>query len=75
MMKMMTSYNFCSMPLKMKPANSILVVEATGKLPPSVTMGVMILLQANYQAAPDDVPKLRLAAEIKLTPYRIGWGI
>jgi hypothetical protein len=54
---------------------SILVVEATGKLPPSVTMGVMILLQANYQAAPDDVPKLRLAAEIKLTPYRIGWGI
>ena len=52
-----------------------LIVESTGKLPPSVTMGVMILLQANYQAAPDDVVKLRLAAEIKLTPYRTGWGV
>lgn len=54
---------------------TILLDETTAELPASVTMGVMILLQANYQASPEDVPKLRKAAEIKLTPYRIGWGI
>jgi hypothetical protein len=54
---------------------AMLVDQATSKLPASITMAVMILLQANYQAAPDDVPKLRNAAEIKLTPYRSGWGI
>ncbi|MCU7998129.1 head-tail connector protein [Shewanella sp. SM95] len=49
--------------------------ETTAELPASITMGVMILLQANYQATPEDAEKLRKAAEIKLTPYRIGWGI
>ncbi len=54
---------------------SALLDEATGKLPASVITGVMILLQSSYQASPDDALKLRNAAEIKLTPYRIGWGI
>ncbi len=52
-----------------------LVDEATAKLPASIYMAVLILLQSNYQAAPEDIPALRAAAEIKLTPYRIGWGI
>lgn len=43
-------------------------------LPSSVVTGVLLLLQANYQAAPDDVPKYRRAAETQLAPYRIGWG-
>ncbi|MGI2095462.1 head-tail connector protein [Shewanella glacialipiscicola] len=54
---------------------SILVDETTALLPASITTGVMILLQASYQASPEDALKLRKAAEIKLTPYRIGWGI
>lgn len=43
-------------------------------LPGSVVLGVMLLLQAAYQATPDDAEKLRRAAEVKLTPYRVGWG-
>ena len=54
---------------------TILLDETTAELPASITMGVMVLLQANYQATPEDAAKLRRAAEIKLTPYRIGWGI
>ena len=54
---------------------TILLDEMTAELPASITMGAMILLQANYQATPEDAAKLRKAAEIKLTPYRIGWGI
>lgn len=45
-------------------------------LPPaSVVVGVMLLLQASYQAPPDDIPKLRQAAEVKLMPYRCGLGV
>ena len=58
-----------------KESLTILLDETTAELPASITMGVMILLQANYQATPEDAAKLRKAAEIKLTPYRIGWGI
>lgn len=49
--------------------------ESPDALPGSVVLGVMLLLQAAYQAAPDDAEKLRLAAEVKLTPYRCGWGV
>lgn len=49
--------------------------EQPDALPGSVVMGVMLLLQAAYQATPDDAEKLRRAAEVKLTPYRIGWGV
>jgi len=42
--------------------------------PDSVVLGVMLLLQASYQASPDDIAKLRTAAEVKLAPHRIGWG-
>jgi hypothetical protein len=49
--------------------------EQPDAIPASVVLGVMLLLQAAYQAAPDDADKLRKAAEIKLTPQRIGWGV
>ena len=44
-------------------------------VPPSVVLGVMLLLQAAYQATPEDANTLRKAAEVKLTPYRILIGV
>ncbi len=49
--------------------------EQPDALPGSVVLGVMLLLQAAFQATPDDAEKLRRAAEVKLTPYRCGWGV
>lgn len=43
--------------------------------PASVTLGVLLLVQAMYQASPDDADTLRKAAEIKLWPYRICIGV
>ena len=45
------------------------------ELPFSVLIGTLLLLQANYQASPDDMPKLRSAAETKLMPYRVEMGV
>ena len=45
------------------------------ELPWSVYIGVLLLLQANYQASPDDIPKLRMAAETKLMPHRVEMGV
>lgn len=47
----------------------------TADIPFSAKLGVLMLLQAAYQSSPDDAEKLRKGAEIKLTPFRIGWGI
>lgn len=45
------------------------------ELPFSIFIGVLMLLQSNYQATPDDMPKLRSAAESKLMPYRVEMGV
>jgi hypothetical protein len=45
------------------------------ELPFSIFIGVLMLLQSNYQASPDDMPKLRAAAETKLMPYRVEMGV
>ena len=45
------------------------------ELPFSIFIGTLLLLQANYQASPDDMPKLRAAAEGKLMPYRVEMGV
>lgn len=45
------------------------------ELPFSILIGTLLLLQANYQAPPDDIPKLRSAAETKLMPYRVEMGV
>lgn len=39
-------------------------------MPPGAMTGILLLVQAAYQANPDDADKLRKAAEIKLMPYR-----
>ncbi len=55
--------------------DGVLVIAPPLEVPPaSVVLGVMLLLQAAYQATPDDAAKLRAAAEIKLHPFRIGLG-
>ncbi|SOE48094.1 head-tail connector protein [Orrella dioscoreae] len=53
---------------------ALLVAEPLDAPPDSMVLGVMLLLQASYQASPEDIPKLRAAAEVKLAPHRIGWG-
>ena len=50
-------------------------ISSTDPIPGSIKMGVLLLLQANYQASPDDVEKLRKAAEVKLMPYRLDLGV
>ena len=45
------------------------------ELPMSIVIGVLLLLQGNYQASPDEVEKLRMAAETKLLPYRVEMGV
>lgn len=45
------------------------------ELPFSIFIAVLLLLQANYQASPDDMPKLRASAEGKLMPYRVEMGV
>ena len=44
-------------------------------IPDSVKLGVLILLQAAYQASPADAERLRDVAEVKLMPYRCGLGV
>ena len=50
---------------------------ATGKdaIPPSVVIGALLLLQAVYQAKPDEAADYRAAAETKLNPQRIEMGV
>ena len=45
------------------------------ELPLAIYIGVLLLLQSNYEASPDDMPKLRSAAESKLMPYRVEMGV
>jgi len=45
------------------------------ELPWAIYIGVLLLTQANYQASPDDMPKLRSAAESKMMPYRVEMGV
>lgn len=50
-------------------------ISTTDPVPGSIKIGVLLLLQANYQASPDDADKLRRAAEVKLLPYRLLMGV
>lgn len=53
-------------------------VESLGawsELPMSIIVGTLMLVQSNYQADVDDIPKLRAAAETKLMPHRDEMGV
>lgn len=50
-------------------------ILTTDEVPSSVKIGVLLLLQSNYQANPDEIEQLRKVAEIKLMPYRLELGI
>ncbi|NAX17185.1 MULTISPECIES: head-tail connector protein [unclassified Vibrio] len=49
--------------------------QVAAKLPGSLILAILMLMQGAYQASPDDAEKLREGAEIKMTPFRVGWGI
>jgi len=44
-------------------------------MPPAVQVGVLVLLEAAYQAPPDYAEKLRKITELKLFPYRCQLGV
>ena len=50
-------------------------LDEWSELPYSIYIGVLLLLQASYQASPDDMAKLRMSAESKLMPYRVEMGV
>ena len=50
-------------------------ISTTDPVPASIKIGVLLLLQGNYQASPEDAEKLRRAAEVKLLPYRLLMGV
>ena len=50
-------------------------ISTTDPVPGSIKIGVLLLLQANYEASPDDAEKLRRATEVKLMPYRLLMGV
>ncbi|MCB1836276.1 MAG: head-tail connector protein [Alcanivoracaceae bacterium] len=56
------------------PCDSNFESESQSLLP-DVRTGVLILLQASYQASPGDALQLRRVAEIKLMPYRCNLGV
>jgi len=50
-------------------------ISSTDPVPSSIKIGVLLLLQSNYQANPIEMEQLRKVAEIKLTPYRLSMGV
>ena len=50
-------------------------VVADYGMPASVRTGILMMLQASYQASPDDQMKLRKIAETLIFPYRCGLGV
>ena len=50
-------------------------IESSYGMPVSVMYGILLLMQGMYQASPDELEKLRKAAETKLMPYRLSIGV
>lgn len=50
-------------------------IDSEYLMPKSVVIGVLLMLQSNYQAGVDEIDKLRRAAETKLMPYRLQMGV
>lgn len=55
--------------------DSDMVIASDYSMPPGVMVGIVLLLQASYQAGVDEIDKLRKAAETKLTPFRLHMGV
>lgn len=55
--------------------DSDITVNSEYLMPMGVVVAVMLLLQASYQAGVDEIERLRMAAETKLTPYRLNVGV
>lgn len=50
-------------------------VASEAPMPASVRLGILILVQAAYQASPDEQEQLRNVAEKKLFPFRCRLGV
>lgn len=50
-------------------------ISSTDPVPASIKIGVLLLLQSNYQATPEEMEQLRKVAEMKLIPYRLEMGV
>lgn len=55
--------------------DSDIEIQSDYLMPASVMYAVLLLMQGMYQATPDELDKLRKAAEIKLMPYRLNIGV
>jgi len=55
--------------------DSNIEINSEYAMPVSVMYGVLLLMQCMYQASPDEMEKIRKAAEGKLQPYRLNMGI
>lgn len=52
------------------------VPSSEDEIAPSVRVAIYYLVQSKYEGTkPDDIPKLRNAAEVLLMPYRTGLGV
>ena len=49
--------------------------SSEGELPASLRLGILVLLQAAYQASPEDAEQLRKVAETHLMTFRRGLGV
>ena len=55
--------------------DSDIEIDSDYLMPKSVVIGVMLLLQGNYQASVEEIDKLRKASETKLMPFRLSMGV
>ncbi|QEY18910.1 phage gp6-like head-tail connector protein [Cellvibrio sp. KY-GH-1] len=55
--------------------DSVDISTLSRDMPPSVKLGILILVQAAYQASPVDQEQLRKVAEVKLMPHRCRLGV
>lgn len=67
--------NCCSEPVSEQASESPSEAVSEVPMPGSVRLGILILVQAAYQASPADQEQLRKVAETKLYPHRCRLGV
>lgn len=65
----------CGEPVSEQPSEMPSEVASEEPMPASVRLGILILVQAAYQATPNEQEQLRKVAETKLFPFRCRLGV